>query len=236
MVTPSRRREVVSYLRSAYDVSERRACRTIGMSRASYRYRSVADPQSELRVRLRDLAALGDGLRRRRALQRAPLRMLTVVDCRTREALAIVPRVSILALGVLEVLDRLERERGAPQTIRCDNGPEFAGRVLDQWAYFNEVELDFSRPGKPTDNAYIESFNARLRQELLERQLVPVDGGRAGADGPSGGSHLGGGRRREQVRRTVRSRWLGNYMPPSCVSGSGPWVQTIDTASAWRIL
>ena len=59
------------------------------------------------------------------------------------------------------------RERGAPQTIRCDNGPEFAGRVLDQWAYFQRIGLDFSRPAKPTDNAYIESFNARLRQELL---------------------------------------------------------------------
>jgi len=65
------------------------------------------------------------------------------------------------------VLDRLRRERGAPQTIRCDNGPEFAGRALDQWAYFNQVELDFSRPGKPTDNVDIESFNARLRLELL---------------------------------------------------------------------
>jgi len=54
-----------------------------------------------------------------------------------------------------------------PKTIRCDNGPEFAGRVLDQWAFFNQVELDFSRPATPTDNAYIESFNVRLRQELL---------------------------------------------------------------------
>src|SRR2546422_3006906 len=68
---------------------------------------------------------------------------------------------------VVEVLDALFRERGLPKTIRCDNGPEFAGRVLDQWAFFNQVELDFSRPATPTDNAYIESFNARLRQELL---------------------------------------------------------------------
>ncbi len=94
-------------------------------------------------------------------------RILTVVDRHTREALAIVPRASIPAFGGSEVLDRLKRERGAPQTIRCDNGPEFAGRVLDQWAYFNQMELDFSRPGKPADNAYIESFNARLRLGLL---------------------------------------------------------------------
>jgi putative transposase len=230
VVTPSRRREVVSHLRSAFDGSERRACRTVGMSRASYRYRSVADPQDELRLRLRDLAASRvrygyrrlwlllrregyplnhkriyrlyreEGLairpktpRRRRSCRYrearpeagAPndvwamdflsdalfngqrFRILTVVDCHTREALAVVPRVSFPAFGVVEVLDRLKRERGAPKTIRCDNGPEFAGRALDQWAYFNEVEIDFSRPGKPTDNAFIESFNARLRQELL---------------------------------------------------------------------
>lgn len=54
-----------------------------------------------------------------------------------------------------------------PRSIRVDNGPEFAGRLLDRWAYLNKVELDFSRPGKPTDNAYIEAFNSRLRQECL---------------------------------------------------------------------
>ena len=51
--------------------------------------------------------------------------------------------------------------------IRCDNGPELAGRVLDQWAYWHGVELDFLRPGAPTDNAYIKAFNTRLRAECL---------------------------------------------------------------------
>jgi putative transposase len=96
-----------------------------------------------------------------------PIRVLSVVDCRTRESLAIEPRASFRAFHVAEALDRITRERGRPKSIRCDNGPEFAGRVLDQWAFFNQVELDFSRPVTPTDNAYIESFNARLRQELL---------------------------------------------------------------------
>ncbi len=77
------------------------------------------------------------------------------------------PRQSFRAFHVVEALDRIVRERGKPKTIRCDNGPEFAGRVLDQWAFFNQVQLDFSRPARPTDNAYIESFNARVRQELL---------------------------------------------------------------------
>jgi len=96
-----------------------------------------------------------------------PFRMLNVLDCFSRESLAIVPRVHFRAAHVVEALDRLVRARGRPNTIRCDNGPEFAGRMLDQWAYFNHVTLDFSRPATPTDNAFIESFNASLRRELL---------------------------------------------------------------------
>jgi putative transposase len=96
-----------------------------------------------------------------------PYRLLTIVDCHSRESLAIEPRQSFRAFHVVEALDRIARERGVPQTIRCDNGPEFAGRVLDQWAFFNHVELDFSRPATPTDNAFIEAFNASLRRELL---------------------------------------------------------------------
>ena len=102
-----------------------------------------------------------------RLFEGRPYRILTIIVCHSRESLAIEPRASFRAFHVVEVLDRLVRERGLPTTIRCDNGPEFAGRVLDQWAFFNRVELDFSRPARPTDNAHIESFNARLRQELL---------------------------------------------------------------------
>ena len=63
------------------------------------------------------------------------------------------------------VLNRLIEDRGTPGSIRVDNGTEFTSVVLDQWAYWNKVALDFTRPGKPTDNATIESFNSRLRQE-----------------------------------------------------------------------
>ena len=59
------------------------------------------------------------------------------------------------------------QEKGLPKSIRIDNGPEFTSKVLDQWAYLNGVELDFTRPGKPTDNALIESFNGRFREECL---------------------------------------------------------------------
>ena len=65
------------------------------------------------------------------------------------------------------MVGQLTLARGAPRTIRVDNGPEFVSRALDCWAYGNGVALDFSRPGKPTDNAYVESFNGRFRDECL---------------------------------------------------------------------
>ncbi len=58
-------------------------------------------------------------------------------------------------------------QRRLPRTIRVDNGPEFTSKRLDQWSYLNEVELDFSRPGKPTDNDFIEVFHGRFQQECL---------------------------------------------------------------------
>jgi putative transposase len=67
-------------------------------------------------------------------------------------------------------LERICREIGYPKSIRADNGPEFVSRDLDLWAYANDVTLDFSRPGKPTDNAFIEAFNGRLRAECLNTQ------------------------------------------------------------------
>ncbi len=95
------------------------------------------------------------------------IRLLTLVDNFTRESLAIEVAMSIGGHRLVEVLRRVSEERGLPRTIRVDNGPEFTSRILDQWAYLNGVELDFSRRGKPTDNAFIESFNGRFRQECL---------------------------------------------------------------------
>ena len=96
-----------------------------------------------------------------------PIRILAIVDCYTREALSVTPRADFRAAEVVEVLDQLARSRGKPKSLRVDNGPEFAGRLLDHWAYLNGVEIDFSRPGKPTDDAFVEAFNARLRAECL---------------------------------------------------------------------
>ena len=104
-------------------------------------------------------------------------RLLTIVDCCSREGLATVPRASFRAFDVVAELDRIAVLRGKPKSIRVDNGPEFAGKLLDQWAYLNGVELDFSRPGTPTDNAFIEAFNARVRAECLNASwfLSPAD-------------------------------------------------------------
>ena len=221
----------MDYLRTAYGISERKACKASSFHRSTHRYRSKADPQAELRIRLKELAAsrvrygyrrlhillLREGWRinhkrvyrlyteeclnlrtkrprrhrsaRNRIGRMAPeatndcwsmdfmsdqlfdgrrIRVLTIVDCHSRESLAVEARFSFRAVNVVDVLSRLVKARGAPKTIRVDNGPEFVSRVLDQWAYWNKVELDFSRPGKPTDNAFIESFNGRLRAECLD--------------------------------------------------------------------
>jgi putative transposase len=95
------------------------------------------------------------------------IRVLTIVDTFTRYAPAIEPRFGYRAGDVIEVLERVGREQGFPQAIRVDQGSEFVSRELDLWAYQRGVTLDFSRPGKPTDNAFIESLNGKFRAECL---------------------------------------------------------------------
>ena len=95
------------------------------------------------------------------------VRLLTLADNYTRESVAIEVAMSIGGHKLVEVLRWVSEERGLPVRIRVDSGPEFTSGILDQWAYLNGVELDFIRPGKPTDNAFIESFNGRFRQECL---------------------------------------------------------------------
>lgn len=94
-------------------------------------------------------------------------RILTVVDVFTREALAVTPGQRLRAENVIEVLNRLVMQRGAPRRVFVDNGSEFTGRLMDMWAYHHQVRLDFSRPGKPTDNCFVETFNGSLRDECL---------------------------------------------------------------------
>ena len=95
------------------------------------------------------------------------LRALTVVDAYTREALTIEVDQGIKGEQVVLAVEQIVERRGAPKSIRVDNGPEFVSKALDRWAYERGVTLDFSRPGKPTDNAFVESFNGRFRDECL---------------------------------------------------------------------
>jgi len=94
---------------------------------------------------------------------------LTILDIFTKECLAIEVDTSINGNRVTRVLDWLILARGRPEVITTDNGPEFAGIALDRWAYNNNVRLDFIKPGKPVQNAFIESFNGRLRHECLNQ-------------------------------------------------------------------
>lgn len=143
-------------------------------------------------------------------------RVLTIVDCHSRESLAIEPRHSFRAFHVMEALDRIARERGLPKAIRCDNGPEFAGRVLNQWAFYKHVQLDFSRPATPTDNAFIEAFNASVPKELLNASWFATLAEAGSGWLPGGGSttridstrRRGTGPRREYAEHARAARKL----------------------------
>jgi putative transposase len=222
----------VSYAVESLGLSIRRACRVVGMCRATWNYRSRRNGNDEaLRARLRELAEqrrrfgcprlhvmlkreglvinhkrterlyreerLSLRLKRRRkraALIRVKLpaaerpnqrwsmdfasdslctgrkfRVLVIVDDYTKESPAIEVDTSIPGARVVRVLDKLAEMRGLPEVITVDNGPEFAGKAMDEWAYRHGVKLNFIRPGKPIENAYAESFIGRLRDECLNQ-------------------------------------------------------------------
>jgi putative transposase len=94
-------------------------------------------------------------------------RALVIVDDYSRECPAIEVDTSLGGHRVVGVLEKLAETRGLPEAITIDNGPEFAGKALDEWAYRHGVKLNFIRPGKPIENAYAESFISRLRDECL---------------------------------------------------------------------
>jgi len=99
------------------------------------------------------------------------LRCLNIVDDFTKECLAIEVDTSLPGRRVVSVLERLAEIRGLPKSITVDNGPEFIGKALDAWAYERQLTLRFIDPGKPQQNAFIESFNGSLRDELLNEEL-----------------------------------------------------------------
>lgn len=217
------------HLQDRYAVSERRACRLVGIQRSILRYRPQRSDDAGLRSRLRALAAerprfgyrrlhvllrreghrvnhkrihrlyRAEGLAVRRRLRKRVaigrgvppsvgsqpnacwcldfvsdalasgrrIRALAILDTCTREALTIEVDTSLPAIRVARTLDQLITERGTPPVIVLDNGPELTSRLLDQWAYDHGVQLQFIDPGKPIQNAFIESFNSRFRDECL---------------------------------------------------------------------
>jgi putative transposase len=220
----------VDYIASHYGLKKRRACRLVKQTRSMQYYRSVKDPRSDLRARMRDIARtrvrygyrrihvllrrdgwkvgkdqmyrlyreeqlqLRSKLPRRRKMVVTRLervrpraanevwsldfvsdqladgtrfRALTVVDVFSREALAIEVGQKLRGEHVVATLNSLAARRRAPKYLFVDNGSEFSGRLLDLWAYHCKARIDFSRPGKPTDNCFVETFNGSLRDECL---------------------------------------------------------------------
>jgi putative transposase len=100
-----------------------------------------------------------------------PLRLLTILDEYTRECLSIVVGRSLTAQNVLDELYRLFLTRGIPKYIRSDNGSEFTARAVREWLHELEVATLYIEPGSPWENGYIESFNGKLRDELLDREI-----------------------------------------------------------------
>lgn len=229
MVSPAAKRAVISYAVKEYNLSERRACRTMKVPRSTIRYSSQKPDDKLLRDKLKDLASkrrrfgsprlitmlrregfkdnhkkieriyAEEGLQvRKRKTRRqiaAPrivmpkpnkpnvrwsmdfvsdalfdgrrIRCLTVVDDFSRECPVIFVERSIPGHKVAQVLDGLGGSRGLPDTIVCDNGPEFISSSLDRWANERGVTISHISPGRPVENAFIESFNGKFRDECL---------------------------------------------------------------------
>jgi len=229
VVTPVAKREAVEYVQAHFPASERCACRLVGVSRSTMRYRRRSRDDAALVKRLRELArerprfgyrrlhallrregevvnhkriyrlyraaglAVPQRKRKRVAARRGQparigtrpnehwsldfmsdtlnngrrLRTLSVLDTCTREALAIGVDTSLPSRAVTRLLDWIMLTRQRPQRITLDNGPELTSRWFDQWADQNGIELDYIEPGKPVQNAVMESFNGRFRDECL---------------------------------------------------------------------
>jgi putative transposase len=224
---------MVAEAMAMHELSQRRACGLIGITRRAYRFKAGKDRNQELRQRLRKLAEekrrwgcpllyqmlrregfkvnhkrverlyREEGLSLRRRRRRKNLshvrvvseppdganqtwavdfvhdtlangrcfRVLTIIDQWSRESPALEADFSLTGERVAMVFSRLSETRGLPAVIQSDNGSEFISRHLDQWAYEHGVRLQFIEPGKPIQNAFIESFNSRFREECLNEHV-----------------------------------------------------------------
>jgi putative transposase len=227
------KRQLVAQAMAEHELSQRRACGLVGITRRAYRFKASTDRNQELRKRLRELAEekrrwgspllyqllrregftvnhkrverlyREEGLSLRRRRRRKHLshtrvvseppdganqtwavdfvhdtladgrcfRVLTIIDQWSRESPALEVDFSLTGERVAMVFSRLSETRGLPAVIQSDNGSEFSSRHMDQWAYEHEVRWQFIEPGKPIQNAFIESFNGRFREECLNEQV-----------------------------------------------------------------
>ena len=231
MVKPARKKPIVGRLVKHYQLSERKACHLVGLSRTAYRYEPKDKPDIQLRERLKTLASQhsrygylmlhsllkAEGLvvnrkrtyriyteeglqvrtKKRKKLVRPRLpmevpsrpnqrwsmgfvpdqlsngrrfRTLNVVDDYSREMVGQLVSVSISGQQVARFLDQLKERRKLPSTIVCDNGTEFTSKAMFFWSKEREVKLGFIQPGKPTQNAFVESLNGKFRNECLNQQ------------------------------------------------------------------
>lgn len=232
-MTLAARRNAVAHLMQHHEMSERRACKSIGCCRITVRYQSTRPDDNVLRDRMvalargrrrfgyrrlhvllkreghavnhkklfrlyreERLAVRRRGGRKRATGTRAPMQMalapgerwsldfvsdqftdgrrfriLTIVDDCTRENLTLMADTSLSGARVARELDRLIAGHGKPKMIVSDNGTEFTSTAILAWAHKTRIEWHYIAPGKPTQNAFIESFNGRLRDELLNETL-----------------------------------------------------------------
>src|SRR6266700_666977 len=181
MVTPAVRREAVTQLRVGFEVSERRACAALEVDRSSVRYRSSRPDDAIARARLRELAAVRRrfGYRRLHILMsreglimnhKKRFRLLGVGGCRPRECLALVADTSLPGLRVVRELDAIIAVRGRPAMCVSDNGTELTSIAVLRWSQETRIEWHYIAPGKPQQNAFIESFNGRLRMSCSTRR------------------------------------------------------------------
>ena len=181
---------MVEYVRGHYGLPLRRACRLVRLHRSVFKYKSALNPRLELRERMRELARVRVrfGYRKLHVLLRregfgmsrdVTYRVYTEEGLQLRSKLPRRRKMSVTrreryiarqtnqAWSMDFVADQLVNGNRFRARVFVDNGSEFSGRLFDLWAYHHGVQVDFSRPGKPTDNCFIETFNGSLRDDCL---------------------------------------------------------------------
>lgn len=153
---------VINHKRTERIYKEERLSLTIRKRKKRSSYARVAIPRAKKRNELWGLDFLHDSVGNGRKI-----RILPIIDTFTKECHRIEVDQSIGGRRVTSLLSEASLMQGQPENIVVDNGPEFISNVMDEWAYNRKVKLHFIRPGKPVDNAFMESFNARLRDECL---------------------------------------------------------------------